>query len=68
VAAYYMTKEGKDKDKMVGETMDAESYGFAFKKDSKLAAEVNKALGELKKDGEYDKIYTKWFGKAPAAK
>lgn len=68
VAAYYMTKEGKDKDKMVGETMDAESYGFAFKKDSKLAAEVNKALGELKQDGEYDKIYTKWFGKAPAAK
>lgn len=68
VAAYYLTKEGKDKDKMVGETMDAESYGFAFKKDNKLAAEVNKALGELKKDGEYDKIYTKWFGKAPAAK
>ena len=68
VAAYYMTKEGKDKDKMVGETMDAESYGFAFKKDSKLAADVNKALAELKKDGEYDKIYTKWFGKAPAAK
>lgn len=68
VAAYYMTKEGKEKDKMVGETMDAESYGFAFKKDSKLAAEVNKALGELKQDGEYDKIYTKWFGKAPAAK
>ncbi|CDE94374.1 basic amino acid ABC transporter substrate-binding protein [Acidaminococcus sp. CAG:542] len=63
VAQYYLTKEGKDKDKIVGDTMDAESYGFAFKKDSKLAADFNKALDELKKNGEYDKIYTKWFGK-----
>lgn len=63
VAQYYLTKEGKDKDKIVGDTMDAESYGFAFKKDSKLAADFNKALAELKKNGEYDKIYTKWFGK-----
>jgi glutamine transport system substrate-binding protein len=62
VAQYYLTKEGKDKDKIVGDTMDAESYGFAFKKDSKLAADFNKALAELKKNGEYDKIYTKWFG------
>lgn len=61
VAQYYLTKEGKDK--IVGDTMDAESYGFAFKKDSKLAADFNKALAELKKNGEYDKIYTKWFGK-----
>ena len=69
VAQYYLIKEGKDKDKIVGDTMDAESYGFAFKKDSKLAAYFNKALAELKKDGEYDKIYTKWFGKdAKAAK
>ena len=69
VAQYYLIKEGKDKDKIVGDTMDAESYGFAFKKDSKLAADFNKALAELKKDGEYDKIYTKWFGKdAKAAK
>ena len=67
VAQYYLTKEGKDKDKIVGDTMDAESYGFAFKKDSKLAADFNKALAELKKDGEYDKIYTKWFGKAAKA-
>lgn len=63
VAQYYLTKEGKDKDKIVGDTMDAESYGFALKKDSKLAADFNKALAELKKNGEYDKIYTKWFGK-----
>ena len=41
---------------------EAEDYGAAFKKGSKLTAEFNKALAELKKDGEYDKIYAKWFG------
>ena len=68
VAAYYLTKEGKGKAKLVGETMEAESYGMALKKGNKLAAEVNKALDELKKNGEYDKIYKKWFGDAPKAK
>ena len=68
VAAYYLVKEGKGKAKMVGETMEAESYGLALKKSSKLTAEINKALDELKKNGEYDKIYKKWFGDAPKAK
>ena len=62
VAAYYLNTEGKDKAKMVGDKMEAEDYGAAFKKGSKLTAEFNKALAELKKDGEYDKIYAKWFG------
>lgn len=36
---------------------------FAMKKDNKeLQAAVNKALKELKDNGTYDKIYTKWFG------
>lgn len=66
VAAYYLVKEGKGKAKMVGETMEAESYGMALKKGSKLTAEINKALDELKKNGEYDKIYKKWFGDVKA--
>jgi glutamine transport system substrate-binding protein len=65
VAAYFLNKEGKNKDKLVGDTMDAEPYGFAVKKGSPLAEKINKALTDLKKDGEYDKIYQKWFGKAP---
>ncbi|MGM9519523.1 MAG: transporter substrate-binding domain-containing protein, partial [Phascolarctobacterium sp.] len=32
------------------------------KKDSKLAGDINKAMAELKKNGEFDKIYKKWFG------
>ena len=42
--------------------MEAEQYGIAVKKDSKLAADINKAMVELKKSGEFDKIYKKWFG------
>ena len=28
----------------------------------KLAAEINKALAEMKQNGEYDKLYKTWFG------
>lgn len=62
VIEYYMTKAGKDFAMTVGEKMEAEPYGMAVKKDSKLAGDLNKALAELKKSGEYDKLYTKWFG------
>ncbi len=64
VAAYYLTKEGKDAGKLVGETMEAESYGIAVKKNSPLLGDLNKALASLKSKGEYQKIYEKWFGKA----
>lgn len=62
VIEYYMTKAGKDFAKTVGEKMEAEPYGIALKKDNKLTADFNKALAEMQKSGEYDKLYTKWFG------
>ena len=47
----------------VGDVMDAEEYGLAVKKgNDQLAKDVNKALAELKKNGEYDKLYKTWFG------
>lgn len=63
VGMYYL-KQGADKDlKIVGTAKDAEGMVFAMKKDNKeLQAAVNKALKELKDNGTYDKIYTKWFG------
>jgi ABC-type amino acid transport substrate-binding protein len=42
-----------------------EQYGIAFPKNSDLVEPVNKALGEIKKDGTYAKIYEKWFGQKP---
>ena len=61
VVAYYLVNGGKGK--MVGDIMEAEYYGIAAKKGNKaLVKQVNEALAALKKNGEYDKIYKKWFG------
>ena len=43
--------------------MEAEQYGIAVNKNNtQLAQDINKALAELKKNGEFDKIYKTWFG------
>ena len=63
VAEYFLaTGGGKDYAKIVGDTMEAESYGISLKKNSPLTKDINKALLDLKKNGEYVKLYTKWFG------
>ena len=64
VVAYFLQQGGgKDYAKMVGKVVTAEEYRLAVKKDNeKLAADINKSLAELKKNGEYDKIYKTWFG------
>ena len=63
VAEYFLaTGGGKDYAKIVGDTMEAESYGISLKKNSPLTKEINKALLDLKKNGEYEKLYEKWFG------
>jgi polar amino acid transport system substrate-binding protein len=66
VEQYYL-KQGGDKDaKLVGDTLSAEDYGIAIaKKNTDLLEKMNKALAELKKNGEYDKLYKQWFGAAP---
>ena len=65
VAEYFLaTGGGKDFAKIVGDTLEAESFGISLKKNSPLTKEINKALLDLKKNGEYDKIYAKWFGAA----
>lgn len=46
------------------ETYSADDFAFVFRKDkAALKDEVNAALAKLKSNGEYDKIYEKWFGK-----
>ena len=50
---------------MVGKQEEAQQYGIAFPKGSKLTAKVNKALKTLKSNGTYDTLYKKWFNKAP---
>ena len=49
-----------------------EKYGFAGLRDdanaTKLMDKLNAAIAESKDNGEYDKIYKKWFGTLPDVK
>ena len=66
VNGYYLAQGGSKDAKMVGDVLNAEEYGLAVaKKNTELVAKINTALDELKKNGEYDKLYEKWFGKKP---
>jgi putative glutamine transport system substrate-binding protein len=52
---------------VVGEPFTDEPYGIAVQKgNTDVVTAVNDTLAELKANGEYDAIYTKWIGKAPA--
>lgn len=66
VNEYYLAQGGSKDAKAVGELLNAEEYGIAMsKKNKELTDKVNKAFEEIKKNGEYEKIYVKWFGKKP---
>ena len=60
---YYITKNGAQGVKGLAERLTAEDYGIAIGKDNKeLQQKINDALQKLKENGEYDKIFAKWFG------
>jgi len=62
VLQYFLKQGGSEYAKMVGEPTKGDMYGIATaKKNKELSDKLNKALGELKKSGEYQKIYDKWF-------
>lgn len=66
VNEYYISHEGNKTAKIVGEPLNSEELGIATsKKNVELGVKIDKALVELKKNGEYEKIYIKWFGKKP---
>lgn len=67
VNEYYIAKSGSKDAKIVGKPLNSEDYGIATaKKNTELAQKIDNALDEIKKSGEYDKIYEKWFGRKPA--
>ena len=60
VTKSYMEKQ-PDKIKIVGETINAESYGIAVKKgNSELLEKINTGLKNIKDNGTYDKLYKQW--------
>lgn len=57
-------KEVPGKIKDVGEPLSKDNQAIALRKDDKeLLEKVNKALDEIIKDGTYQKISEKWFGR-----
>ena len=64
VNQYYIKQMPNSGLKITGDLLAAEDYGIAFaKSNSEAQKKINAAMAELKKNGEYDKIYEKWFGK-----
>lgn len=60
VTENYIEKQ-PDKIKIVGKTINAESYGIAVKKgNTELLDKINEGLKNVKEDGTYDKLYKKW--------
>ena len=65
VVESFLSKSGAGKVKIVGDLYSGQPYGIGFPKGSPIVAKVNAALATLKANGEYAKIYEKWFGVAP---
>lgn len=62
VLQYFLKQGGSAYAKAVGEPKKGDMYGIATaKKNKDLCDKLNKALNDLKKSGEYQKIYDKWF-------
>ena len=59
----YQKKTGDQSIKIAGSFGDPTQQAFAFRKDSDLPAEFNKALDELRTDGTLTKLSEKYFGK-----
>ena len=69
VVVNYVTNNPDAKFKTVSDKAFApEQYGFAVKKgNTELLGKLNKGLADIKADGTYNQIYTKYFGAAAAA-
>lgn len=68
VARYYIAQKEKDTNKDLFKVLDGdfgtEEYGVGIRQEDKdLKDEIDRIIDEMKKDGSYDAIYEKWFGK-----
>lgn len=60
---YYLKRTNSEGVKPLNDKLTSENYGMAMRKDNKeLQEKINAALKKLKENGEYQKIYDKWFG------
>lgn len=63
---YYVNTTGKNDVKTVELALTREDLGIAVKKGNKeLLDKINSGFQKIKKNGEFTKLYQKWFGKEP---
>jgi len=62
---YLIDKMGiRDNIKIVGDSLNVTKYSMAVKEgDTKLLSIINRGIYEIKRNGTYDNIYRKWFGR-----
>lgn len=65
VTLYAIQEAGLKGVKVVGELVTAEFYGIAMPKNSLNRQLVNYGLFQILENGEYQRIYQKWFGVTP---
>lgn len=66
VNEYYTLQDKSKETKTVDTPINSEDLGIAVaKNNTELLAKIDKGLAEIKQNGEYEKIYVKWFGKKP---
>lgn len=59
---YFSEHEGKDKVIAVDKLFDKQYYGFCLNSSNTILMEkINHSLLKLRENGEYEKIYNKWF-------
>lgn len=55
-------KAQPDTIKIVGDVLNAESYGIAVQKGNKeLLSKINAGMKNIKENGKFDELYAKWF-------
>ena len=63
---YYVATAGRGYVKSLPTALTREDLGIAVKKGNKeLLDRINRGLAEIKKNGEFARIFEKWFGRQP---
>ena len=63
---YYASTAGRGKVKSLPVALTREDLGIAVKKGNrKLLDQINRGLTTIKQNGEFEKIFEKWFGRKP---
>lgn len=64
---YVVNLRGEEKYNVYSDTTAVEPMAVGFRKsDTELSNEINTALEDMKNDGTYEEIYSKWFGSSGA--